>query len=109
MGSMGSVSCLSRAIQSQLRHDQGRCHLPHANPVRRPPWPPSSPSLPPSLSELWPGGGEVDLLEDEDEAAGDRIVDDMNGMKEKFDIALKRIGDEIDKDQKEQDEKGAIE
>merc|ERR1711890_120995 len=54
-----------------------------------------------------PAGGEVDLLEDED--AGDRIMDDMNGMKEKFDIALKRIGDEIDKDQKEQDEKGATE
>merc|ERR1711890_73766 len=53
-----------------------------------------------------PAGGEVDLLEDEDEAAGDRI---MNGMNEKFDIALKRIGDEIDKDQKEQEEKGAIE
>ena len=29
----------------------------------------------------------------------------MNGMKEKFDVALKRIGDEIDKDQAEQDEK----
>ena len=26
-------------------------------------------------------------------------------MKEKFDVALKRIGDEIDKDQAEQDEK----
>ena len=31
----------------------------------------------------------------------------MNGMKDKFDTALKRIGDEIDKDQAEQDEKNA--
>ena len=29
-------------------------------------------------------------------------------MKEKFDVALKRIGDEIDRDQKEQDEKMAL-
>ena len=56
---------------------------------------------------------EIDLLEDEDEAIGDRIMEvaepptslqDMNGMKEKFDVALKRIGDEIEKDQAEQDE-----
>merc|ERR1712243_484014 len=44
-------------------------------------------------------GADIDLLEDEDEAIGDRI------MKDKFDTALKRIGDEIDKDQAEQDEK----
>jgi hypothetical protein len=72
-------------------------------------------------------GGDIDLMEDEDEAIGDRIMEvgiggishiisterqnkncptqDMNGMKEKFDVALKRIGDEIDKDQVEQDEK----
>ena len=31
----------------------------------------------------------------------------MNGMKDKFDVALKRIGDEISKDQLEQDEKTA--
>merc|ERR1719432_530122 len=49
-------------------------------------------------------GSDIDLLEDEDEAIGDRIMEDMNGMKDKFDTALKRIGDEIDADQKEQDE-----
>merc|ERR1712243_240316 len=49
-------------------------------------------------------GADIDLLED-DEAIGDRIMEDMNGMKDKFDTALKRIGDEIDKDQAEQDEK----
>merc|ERR1711862_398315 len=49
----------------------------------------------------------VDLMESEDEAIGDRIMEDMNGMKEKFDVALKRIGDEIDKDQQEQNEKMA--
>merc|ERR1712210_27156 len=52
-------------------------------------------------------GAEIDLLEDEDEAVGDRIMEDMNGMKDKFDVALKRIGDEISKDQLEQDEKTA--
>merc|ERR1719237_1467866 len=52
-------------------------------------------------------GSDIDLLEDEDEAIGDRIMEDMNGMKDKFDTALKRIGDEIDADQKEQDEKNA--
>merc|ERR1719222_473197 len=52
-------------------------------------------------------GSDIDLLEDEDEAIGDRIMEDMNGMKDKFDTALKRIGDEIDKDQAEQDEKNA--
>merc|ERR1711974_390020 len=45
-------------------------------------------------------GADIDLLEDEDEAIGDRI-------KDKFDTALKRIGDEIDKDQAEQNEKNA--
>ena len=34
-----------------------------------------------------------------------KCMQDMNGMKDKFDTALKRIGDEIDADQKEQDEK----
>ena len=34
-------------------------------------------------------------------------MQDMNGMKDKFDTALKRIGDEIDADQKEQNEKNA--
>ena len=34
-------------------------------------------------------------------------MQDMNGMKDKFDTALKRIGDEIDKDQAEQNEKNA--
>merc|ERR1711990_581786 len=52
-------------------------------------------------------GSDIDLLEDEDEAIGDRIMEDMNGMKDKFDTALKRIGDEIDKDQAEQNEKNA--
>merc|ERR1712181_9443 len=52
-------------------------------------------------------GSDMNLLEDEDEAIGDRIMEDMNGMKDKFDTALKRIGDEIDKDQAEQDEKNA--
>ena len=36
-----------------------------------------------------------------------KCMQDMNGMKDKFDTALKRIGDEIDADQKEQDEKNA--
>merc|ERR1719430_2677985 len=39
-------------------------------------------------------GSDIDLLEDEDEAIGDRIMEDMNGMKDKFDTALKRIEDE---------------
>merc|ERR1712168_33600 len=52
-------------------------------------------------------GADIDLLEDEDEAIGDRIMEDMNGMKDKFDTALERIGDEIDKDQAEQNEKNA--
>ena len=51
---------------------------------------------------------EIDLMESDDEAVGDRIMEDMNGMKEKFDVALKRIGDEIDRDQKEQDERMAL-
>merc|ERR1711970_962062 len=48
----------------------------------------------------------ANLMEDQDEGAGDQIMKDMNGMKEKFDVALKRIGDEIDKDQAEQQEQG---
>ena len=47
---------------------------------------------------------EVDLKETSDEAIGDRIMDEMNGMKEKFDVALNRIDEEITKDQKEQEE-----
>ena len=47
-------------------------------------------------------------MESDDEAVVDRIMEDMNGMKEKFDVALKRIGDEIDRDQKEQDERMAL-
>merc|ERR1719378_1708493 len=31
-------------------------------------------------------------------------MEEMNGMKEKFDIALSRIGEQIEKDQQEQDE-----
>merc|ERR1739845_226546 len=37
----------------------------------------------------------IDLMESEDEAIGD-------GIKEKFDVALNRIGEEIEGDQKEQ-------
>merc|ERR1712236_99936 len=48
----------------------------------------------------------ANLMEEPDEGAGDQIMKDMNGMKEKFDVALKRIGDEIDKDQAEQQEQG---
>ena len=47
---------------------------------------------------------EVDLKETSDEAVGDRIMEEMNGMKEKFDVALNRIDEEITKDQKEQEE-----
>ena len=47
---------------------------------------------------------EVDLKETSDEAIGDRIMEEMNGMKEKFDVALNRIDEEITKDQKEQEE-----
>jgi len=47
---------------------------------------------------------EIDLQESSDEAIGDRIMEEMNGMKEKFDIALSRIGEQIEKDQQEQDE-----
>ena len=35
---------------------------------------------------------------------GERIMEEMNGMKEKFDVALKRIDDELRKDQEEQNE-----
>ena len=31
-------------------------------------------------------------------------MEEMNGMKEKFDVALKRIDDELRKDQEEQNE-----
>ena len=47
---------------------------------------------------------EIDLKETSAEAIGDRIMEEMNGMKEKFDVALTRIGEEISKDQEEQNE-----
>ena len=47
---------------------------------------------------------EIDLEETSDEAIGDRIMEEMNGMKEKFDVALNRIDAEIRKDEQEQDE-----
>ena len=47
---------------------------------------------------------EIDLKETSAEAIGDRIMEEMNGMKEKFDVALTRIGEEISKDQDEQNE-----
>merc|ERR1712121_305329 len=46
----------------------------------------------------------VDLKETSAEAIGDRIMEEMNGMKEKFDTALSRIGEEISKDEAEQNE-----
>ena len=51
------------------------------------------------------GARDVDLMETGDEAVADRIMEDINGINEKFDIALNRIGDEINKDEAEQDEK----
>ena len=47
---------------------------------------------------------ELDLKETSDEAIDDRIMEEMNGMKKEFDVALSRIGEEIDKDQEEQKE-----
>ena len=47
---------------------------------------------------------DTNLEESPDEAIGDRIMEEMNGMKEKFDVALTRIGEEISKDQEEQNE-----
>ena len=47
---------------------------------------------------------EIDLKETSAEAIGDRIMEEMNGMKEKFDVALTRIGEEISADQELQDE-----
>ena len=38
------------------------------------------------------------------EAIGERIMEEMNSMKEKFDTALNKIGEEITKNEKEQDE-----
>ena len=46
----------------------------------------------------------IDLQATSDEAIGDRIMEEMNGMKEEFDVALNRIDAEIRKDEKEQDE-----
>ena len=47
---------------------------------------------------------EIDLKETSAEAIGERIMEEMNGMKEKFDVALTRIGEEITKDEEEQNE-----
>ena len=47
---------------------------------------------------------DIDLKETSAEAIGDRIMEEMNGMKEKFDVALTRIGEEISKDEDEQNE-----
>merc|ERR1719432_172539 len=52
-------------------------------------------------------GSDIDLLEDEDEAIGDRIMEDMNGAKSNFETAVKRIAEEINADQKEQNENNA--
>ena len=46
----------------------------------------------------------IDLQASSDEAIGDRIMEEMNGMKEEFDVALNRIDEEIRKDEEEQDE-----
>merc|ERR1711970_273428 len=43
----------------------------------------------------------ANLMEEPDEGAGDQIMKDINGMKEKFENALTKISDEVDKDQKE--------
>ena len=45
---------------------------------------------------------EGDLQESSAEAIGDRIMEEMNNMKEKFDTALNKIGEEITKDEEEQ-------
>ena len=50
------------------------------------------------------GVDENELAEISAEAIGDRIMEEMNGAKEKFDSALTRIGQEISKDEIEQDE-----
>merc|ERR1719427_2106643 len=47
---------------------------------------------------------EMELAEISAEAIGDRIMEEMNGAKEKFDVALNRIGEEISKDEAEQNE-----
>merc|ERR1719376_1829732 len=47
---------------------------------------------------------EMELAEISAEAIGDRIMEEMNGAKEKFDVALNRIGEEISKDAAEQNE-----
>merc|ERR1712002_51885 len=47
---------------------------------------------------------EMGLAEISAEAIGDRIMEEMNGAKEKFDVALNRIGEEISKDAAEQNE-----
>merc|ERR1719435_822002 len=49
-------------------------------------------------------GEEMGLAEISAEAIGDRIMEEMNGAKEKFDVALNRIGEEISKDAAEQNE-----
>merc|ERR1712226_594460 len=46
----------------------------------------------------------VDLMESDDEAVGERIMEDMNREKEKLGVELKRIGEMIERTQDEQNE-----
>merc|ERR1712226_282935 len=45
---------------------------------------------------------EVDLMETDDENLGDRIIQEMMGVRTSIDSALKRIHDEIARSQKDQ-------
>ena len=56
------------------------------------------------LTEAQDMEDRIDLQASSDEAIGDRIMEEMNGMKEEFDVALNRIDEEIRKDEEEQDE-----
>ena len=56
------------------------------------------------LTEAEDMENRIDLQASSDEAIGDRIMEEMNGMKEEFDVALNRIDEEIRKDEEEQDE-----
>ena len=56
------------------------------------------------LTEAQDMENRIDLQASSDEAIGDRIMEEMNGMKEEFDVALNRIDEEIRKDEEEQDE-----
>ena len=56
------------------------------------------------LTEAQDMDNTIDLQASSDEAIGDRIMEEMNGMKEEFDVALNRIDEEIRKDEEEQDE-----